>query len=170
MKPRAWLAVILAVGTGGGLMNASARADAPAGRFVDNGDGTVTDQETKLVWQQTASLASVVWSQAVADCSSNVAGLPGSGWRLPNVKELATLVDRSREFPAIDEAYFFGAYDPGGTTDDFWSATCYQPGPGWAACPEQYSKAWTVEFRGGQIQSFNSAGNGTTVGRMRCVR
>jgi hypothetical protein len=60
-------------------------------RFVDNGDGTVTDKKYRLVWSK-ENLGSMTWQEAVDYCRKNRAGLPGSGWHLPTIDELRTLI------------------------------------------------------------------------------
>ena len=158
MSTRGWVGFAFAVAAGGGLVVGRARADAPAGRFTDNGDGTVTDHQTTLVWQQTAPPSPVFWSQAQQDCASNTAGLSGSGWRLPTIKELQTIVDRSKISPAIDDSFFFAT-----DNDAFWSATCKAGGP---VCPAGGSSAWGVYFGSGNVYDNDVSNNN----RVRCVR
>ena len=62
--------------------------------FIDNGDFTITDASTGLMWQQQDS-ASSNWDDAVAICESASTSVY-TDWRLPNVKELQTIVDYSR--------------------------------------------------------------------------
>jgi hypothetical protein len=59
--------------------------------FRDNGDGTVTDRATGLVWQKNDSGKGMNWGQALA-----YAAKLGGGWRLPNAKELQSILDYSR--------------------------------------------------------------------------
>jgi hypothetical protein len=73
-------------------MTRKGASSAPPGRYVIPGDGTVYDTKTKLTWQQ-ATLPVQTQSVAIAECPS--VGLPGSGWRLPTIKELHTLMDFS---------------------------------------------------------------------------
>ncbi|MBI4687331.1 MAG: DUF1566 domain-containing protein [Nitrospirae bacterium] len=72
-----------------------------AAPFTDNGNGTVTDNRTGLVWQQ-GEAGQMMWGSALSYCE----GLPLGGktdWRLPNVKELESLTDDTRyNDPAID--------------------------------------------------------------------
>ncbi|HNT35643.1 MAG TPA: DUF1566 domain-containing protein, partial [bacterium] len=76
--------------------------------FRDNGNGTVTDNNTGLIWVKDPSAAGVggtyTWSDAITACENLVyAGY--SDWRLPTVQELSTLVDAGRFNPAIDPVF-----------------------------------------------------------------
>lgn len=71
--------------------------------FKDNGDGTITDSATGLMWQQDDSKTGYNWKEALAFVqtknSENYLGY--NDWRLPNVKELQSLLDYSKS-PATD--------------------------------------------------------------------
>lgn len=55
--------------------------------FTDNSNGTVTDQATGLIWQQTDNPTSRLWQNALNYC--NALSLAGSNdWRLPNISSL----------------------------------------------------------------------------------
>lgn len=85
------------------------RADAPPGRYT-LGTGTVFDTKTKLTWQRAASSTPYSQSDARNSCPS--------GWRLPTLNELASLIDLSRSNPAIDVSAF-----PSTPAQPFWSTT-----------------------------------------------
>ena len=88
------------------------------GDFVDNDDGTVTDQATGLIWLK-APLGSATWKGALADCESlELAG--GDNWRLPNARELATLRDFRVPFKGLHEDIFDGP------ESSYWSGTTFQ--------------------------------------------
>ncbi len=73
--------------------------------FVDNGDGTVTDEATGLMWSQEDSGEAMSWEDALAYAEdSTYAGY--DDWRLPNIKELQSIADYSGSFPAIDTSVF----------------------------------------------------------------
>jgi len=64
-------------------------------QFVDNGDGTITDNATGLMWMKNDNGAGVLWENAL----SYAEGLASAGytdWRLPNAKELQSIVDYTR--------------------------------------------------------------------------
>jgi hypothetical protein len=84
--------------------------------YVDNGNGTVTDIVTGLMWQQVPS-ASHSWSEAGTYCGSLMLA-SHADWRLPSYIELISLVDYGPSFPAINATYF-----PGTARDIFWSSS-----------------------------------------------
>lgn len=118
------------------------------GHFKDNGDGTITDMTTGLMWQQRESKA-MTWEQALAYCESLDLGGYGD-WRLPNIRELFSLVDGSRLQPAISTTDF-----PGCRPSVYWSSTTQMEHPGFA---------WYVDFREGDMPS------GAFKGRSHYVR
>ena len=85
----------------------------PTPRFTDNGDGTVTDNLTGLVWTQDANLpaGTKTWQQALDYVKGMNAGTyPNLGytdWRLPNRKGLFSLIDRSQYNPPIQSGHPF---------------------------------------------------------------
>ncbi len=88
--------------------------------FVDNRDGTVTDNMSGLTWQQRDDGRTRNWEQALAYCEGlNLAG--HRDWRLPNVKELQSIVDYRRHDPALDTRYLQQSDHNGW----FWSSTTH---------------------------------------------
>ncbi len=63
--------------------------------FVDNGDGTVTDAATGLMWQQGDSGVGLNWEDALA-YAENLTDSGFNDWRLPNAKELQSILDYTR--------------------------------------------------------------------------
>ncbi len=73
--------------------------------FVDNGDGTVTDRLTSLMWIQQTDAVKRAWEPSIAYCEDlEFAGY--SDWKLPHNKELSSLVDLRKQKPAIDITFF----------------------------------------------------------------
>lgn len=66
--------------------------------FIDNGDGTITDSATNLMWTQDDSAAGLNWEEALAWVEAKNAEnyLGCSDWRMPNAKELQSIVDYTR--------------------------------------------------------------------------
>jgi hypothetical protein len=113
-----------------GVLTASAEASAPAGRYIAS-LGTVTDTKTKLIWQQRVSSSTYTWADAQAYCQTVGASLGGTGWRLPTIKELQTIVDDSRSsasidpiaFPATPQAPFWSSSTMAGSSSIAWIVT-----------------------------------------------
>ena len=109
-----------------------AGVDWPDPRFIDNDDSTVTDSLTGLEWTQNANLAGTTktWKQALDYVKTlNTGG--HSDWRLPNKKELRSLVDYAQYNPALPEDHPFTNIQLN-TIDFYWSSTTYADGPDYA--------------------------------------
>jgi hypothetical protein len=99
----------------------------PSPRFHDNGNGTVTDNLTGLIWLRDADcLGSQHWDEALAVSNALASGQCGLSdgstageWRLPNKKELLTLIDRSSYGPALQVGHPFINVQPFA----YWSST-----------------------------------------------
>ena len=140
--PRPWLA---------GLLCALALPAWAA--FTDNGDGTITDSTTGLVWDKcsrgqvwdnttppgtcTGTASTHDWAAALAQATAaNAASHRGQAdWRLPNRTELESLVQINAVSPAIDGTYF-----PATPSNWYWTSTTYAPNP---------AGAWFVDFYDG---------------------
>jgi hypothetical protein len=94
-------------------------ASTAGGGYTDNGNGTVTDTSTNLVWQQTGPANTMTWQQALAYCEGLNLG-NHTDWRPPTTKELRSLADYSRHSPAINTTYF-----PSARAAFYWSSTTY---------------------------------------------
>jgi len=125
------------------------------GDFVDNGDATVTDTSTGLMWEVKADDDGprdkdnlYTWQQALSYCEDlTLAGY--DDWRLPNINELQWLVDYTTFFPSINIDYFPNTVSS--ESSDYWSSTSY---------PFYPSHSWGVNFYGGYITYYvRSAGN-----------
>jgi hypothetical protein len=107
-------------------------------RFTDNGDGTVTDNLTALIWLKDANcLGYQIWANALANVSALADGQCGledgssaGDWRLPNVNELHSLIDLTQSGPALPSGHHFIVDQ----SNVYWSSTTYGSG----------SNAWVV--------------------------
>ena len=119
--------------------------------FTDNGDGTVKDNATGLVWQKctfgktyangicSGTASSLNWNSAITSC--NGLSLAGKTWRLPNRNELLSIVDYTRTDVAIDISVFDYS------DDYYWSSSTLVYSTGYA---------WLINFRTGVIVNGNN--------------
>jgi Protein of unknown function (DUF1566) len=119
--------------------------------------GTVNDTKTKLTWQRIVPTTSYTWADANTYCQQTVgASLGGTGWRLPTIKELQTIVDDSRLNPAIDPTTFPAT--PAAPLVEFWSSS---PLAG------STSSAWFIGFYYGSPSNYGTVSD---MHNVRCVR
>lgn len=102
--------------------------------YAGNGT-TVTDNATGLIWQKQDDGVTKTWTVALAYCNANTAGLPGTGWRLPNQRELLSIVDYNYISPAINPIFLSTR------SGYYWSSTSFQN-------PGLQEQAWFVDFYG----------------------
>jgi hypothetical protein len=72
-------------------------------QFVDNGNGTITDNATGLMWMQNDNGTGVIWEDALS-YAENLTYAGYSDWRLPDTKELQSIVDYTRSPAATNSA------------------------------------------------------------------
>lgn len=142
--------------------NAFAIQTTPTSDFIDNNDGTVTHKTTGLTWMRCAlgqtwtgssckGTAKSYTYTAALKLTSRFAG--HSDWRLPNIAELQTIVERDAISPAINTELF-----PSTPSDAFWSSSPYVG----------YSNyAWYVYFSNGYVYLNNNRNNGFAVRLVR---
>ena len=123
------MALFFTASAGAQTCLSTAAETTPTNQFTDNNDGTITDTATGLIWMQCSlgqtwqngsclgDASELNWQQALqAAHGFHFAGQ--DGWRLPNLKELASITERQCVRPAINESLF-----PNTPSDDFWTST-----------------------------------------------
>jgi len=128
----------------------------PGTRFTNNGDFTVTDNATQLMWKQcseglsndascSGGAASYDWTGAFAQIANlNATNFSGhNDWRVPNVKELQSITDYGQQYPAIDSSFF-----PNTAIAEYWTSTTYAPNT---------ALQWILSFWDGSVYSTNSS-------------
>jgi len=128
----------------------------PIPRFTDNGNGTVTDNLTGLIWLKNAnctdtvgsivkSTGTLTWTNALTwsnNLASGDCGLSDSSsageWRLPNMRELYSLIDFSQYNPPLPNDRPFENVE----SDYYWSSTTDEHEP---------AKAWYVYLVKGDV-------------------
>ena len=123
----------------------------PAIHFKDNGNGTITDNYTGLVWQKIQSSNTMTWEEALL-YAENLSLAGAMDWRLPNVKELQSLNDEKLFKPSFNKAFFTSAL-----SGNYWSST---------TLVNATEKAWDINLDYG-IVSYNAK---TTKENALCVR
>lgn len=122
-----------------------------ATHFTIQGNGTVTDNLTQLIWQQIPFADTLTWEDALM--YADTLSLGGfSDWRLPNIKELQSINDEKLINPSLDKTIF-------GVTaaKKYWSST---------TLPNQTAKAWYLNTQYG-ITTYD---NKTLKHNLICVR
>lgn len=132
--------------------------------FTDNGDGTITDNNTGLTWQKSPENRGLSWDEAVAYCEDlTLAG--SSDWRIPSSKELFSLSNFSSGWPYIDMEYFDLA--EGITKDEqYWSSDFYKVG----TTHNGAASAFGVNHVTGHIKAYPSGVSGQFGNFVRCVK
>jgi len=126
--------------------------------FTDNGDQTVTDNHTMLMWQQVASSlrqaqGATTWESALTHCESLTLA-NHEDWRLPNIKELRSISnDETLSNPSVNTTYFTLAQ-----SSPYWSSTTLS---------NNTTQAWFVDFQYGLVSHQEKT---TSSGYLLCVR
>jgi hypothetical protein len=103
--------------------------------FVDNGDQTITDQATGLMWTKSDSAAGMNWQEALTWVQTQNAQnyLGHSDWRLPNAKELQSILDYTRSPGTSNSAAIAAIFNATSFTNEgsqtdwpwYWTATTH---------------------------------------------
>ncbi|MCB0212046.1 MAG: DUF1566 domain-containing protein [Anaerolineae bacterium] len=126
--------------------------------FVANGDDTVTESSTGLMWQQDGTAAiSMTWTSALTYCE-DLSLADYTDWRLPNIKELRSISDdESLYSPSVNTSYFTVTTTSHDETTIYWSSTTRENGT---------TQAWYVDFYFGLVSHADK----TDSGYVLCVR
>ncbi|MDM8538458.1 DUF1566 domain-containing protein, partial [Desulfobacterales bacterium HSG17] len=118
------------------------RGDLPKSfdHLINNCDGTVTDTATGLMWQQVGSAIQMSWSNALEYCK-NLFFSEHNDWRLPDLKEIDSIVDLNQYSPSIDTGYFLNT-----NLNYYWSSSTFVSNMG---------TVWGVGFDAGNVYGHN---------------
>ncbi|MBU2548450.1 MAG: DUF1566 domain-containing protein, partial [Proteobacteria bacterium] len=138
-NPLAWsihfgTGAVAALDKGSALYVRAVRGSRFVSSLKDNGDGTVTDINSGLMWQQ-VSISARAWENALSYCENLALG-GYEDWRLPTWKELQSIVDLGRSAPAIDGIF------TNTESGNYWSST---------SCTGDTNK-WTLNFEYGYVE------------------
>ena len=155
---------LLSVADADQIINSNVPDYWPNERYIVHNNGTVTDTNTSLMWMQCSlglsgddcsegSASTYTWGEAL-DTAHTSSFANYTDWRLPNVKELASLLAHNRYNPAINKYIFPN------TPVTFWSAS-----PGAVSSGKD---AWRLSFQQGTIiVSSSGRGGGRSVRLVR---
>lgn len=127
----------------------------PNPRFTDNGDGTIKDNLTGLIWLKNANcFGGRTWYDALSDCNGLLNGSCGlsdgssaGDWRLANRRELESLIDTNYLIPALCDTAGTEQWSEGDPFDNvqsyhYWSSTTY---------PTKTLQVWYVNLEDGGV-------------------
>jgi len=120
----------------------------PEPRFIDNGNGTVTDKVSGLMWTKDVQEIPLKmnWYDGIKTCNDLVfAGY--DNWRLPNVREMLSLIDFGVYDPALPDGHPFINVKP---SDSYWSSTTSLP---------HTAQAWHMDMTNGSVRRNNKTSN-----------
>jgi hypothetical protein len=140
---------VFAAATVHAACNSNIPASTPDNQLIDNDNGTVTDSKTGLMWKQcleglsgadcaTGTAINFTWQQALQkpEIVNDADGFAGyTDWRLPNIRELRSIVEEQCSSPAINVTRF-----PNTPSSDVWSGS---------PVAFKSESAWVVNFYDG---------------------
>ena len=110
--------------------------------FMNNGDNTITDTNTGLMWQKEAPGSTMNWEGPITYCE-NLSLAGHNDWRLPTIKELTSIVNLAKYNLTIDTQYFLNT-----VLSCYWSSTTYAGST---------SPAWVINFWRGYDHDCNKS-------------
>ena len=174
MSNQTWTGVVvllLMLGAGPALAETcypeSIPASTPDSQLQDNGDGTITDTKTGLIWKRclegqsgsdcaSGSAEAFTWQQALqrAQTVNSGGGFAGASvWRVPTIKELRSLVEQQCADPAINLTRF-----PNPGSDFVWSSSAVAgvTNDAWGVGFSYGGTSWSNKDDGGQLRLVRS--------------
>ena len=138
--------------------NDNAEISTPTGRYIRNSDGSVFDKATRLEWKKCVSglvgsrcdrgsVRYFTWWEALTEIEVfNRESSHHSDWRLPNIKELYSIIETACEEPSLNKSVFIN-HPLLPAVSKSWSSTPSNSNVG---------KAWQIEFQNGLLYTLSS--------------
>jgi len=133
--------------------------------FVDNGDMTITDSATNLMWHKNDNAVATNWQSAINYCeNSTLAGY--DDWKLPDVKELQSIVDYSRSPDTTASASINALFNTTAITNEagvsdfgfYWSSTTHKSSNGTGGSAIYVSFGRSLGYMDGSWMDVHGAG------------
>lgn len=136
--------------------------------YTDNGDGTITDNNTRLMWAKKSDDGTIhdqdntyTWASAhsffiaVLNAGGGFAGY--TDWRLPNIKELQSIVNYENAGPAVSAAFNTGCAAACTVLTCSCTRGILMPPFSlyWSSTPSLFGEVWTVDFLNGGTFTFD---------------
>jgi len=138
--------------------NDNAETSTPTGRYIRNSDGSVFDKATRLEWKKCVSglvgsrcdkgsVGYFTWWEALTEVEVfNRESSNNSDWRLPNIKELYSIIETACEEPSLNKSVFIN-HPLLPAVSKSWSSTPSNNNVG---------KAWQIEFQNGLLYTLSN--------------
>ena len=132
----------------------------PNPRFTNNGNGTVTDNLTRLIWLKNANCwGTAIWATALANANGLASlscgltdGSTAGQWRLPNLREMQSLIHYGYTNPAVPNTDGTGQWTAGNpflnVQNDYWTSMAFALNP---------TLAWIMSVRFGNVDFTDKA-------------
>jgi primosomal protein N'' len=127
-------------------------------RYTDNGDGTVMDNRTELIWLKNANCSgkemnweeAKQWAAKLADGQCGLSdGSKAGDWRLPTKEELEAMVDKRYKNPVLSNAAETGQWKEGDAFQGVESSRY------WSSTSKETSSAWFVGLYDGSVGYYD---------------
>jgi len=133
--------------------------------FVNNGNGTITDRATGLMWMQNDSGSGMLWGDAL-DYAENLTHAGYDDWRLPNAKELQSILDYTRSPDTTSSAAIHPLFNVTPITNEegqtdypyYWASTTHVQYPDEGPSAAYLAFGRGLGYMNGQWRDVHGAG------------